>query len=538
MVLFLPLYAAWSPGRRGETRGAGVGTFTDLGTLARWAEETAGALTGTLPLFPAFLDKPFDPSPYAPVTRLFWGEQWIDPAAAPEYRSPQARHVLASRELRASDRRARLSSLVSYRAVWKAKRLLLGAMSDAAYQDPARRRALERFERSDPIVTEYAEFRAAMDLAATTLNHAPAASRTPTPVAYDDADRRLYVYAQMLAEEQMALAAGTGDKRRLYLDLPVGVHTAGFDTWRYPELFLRGVSAGAPPDALHERGQVWSFPPMHPWAGRRDGWSYLRRVLRRMFSAARIVRIDHVMGLHRMYCVPPGFAPDEGAYLRYPAEELYSMVRSEAARADGMVVGEDLGTVPGEVREAMRRAGFLGMHVQQFEFDGSGQGPVIRGPGSHQLACLNTHDTPTFAGFWTGNDIRLRARLGRLAARGAQRELAGRGKLVARLSEELSRDRRRRSRSSLAAAQACRSLSMLHAESDAPIQLVNLEDLWGEPRPQNVPGTIAEYPNWRRRARRSLPQITHDRRISGGLRELAELRNQRLLRSSHRQGGR
>ncbi len=537
-MVFLPLYAAWSPGRRGERRASGIGTFIDLGALARWAKSTAGALTGTLPLFPAFLNQPFDPSPYAPVTRLFWGEHWIDPTPAPEYRSPQARRVLASREHRDWDRRARAGTLVDYRAVWKAKRLLLVAMSDAACQDPARRRLVDRFENSDPLVGEYAEFRAAMDWVATASGRAGRGGAHVVPAADHEVDRRFYIYAQMLGEEQMARAAGADDKRRLSLDLPVGVHAEGFDTWRYPELFLRGVSAGAPPDALHERGQIWGFPPMHPWAGRCNGWSYLRRVLRRMFSAARVVRIDHVMGLHRMYCVPPGFAPDEGAYLRYPAKELYAVVRSEAARAGGVVVGEDLGTVPSEVREAMRRAGFLGMHVQQFELDGSGKCPAIRGPGPHQLACLNTHDTPTFAGFWHGEDIRLRARLGRLPARAAQRELAGRQKLVRRVSGELPRDRTRRSRSGLPAAAACRSLLRLQAESDAPIQLVNLEDLWCERRPQNVPGTSVEYPNWRRRARRSLPAITRDRGISGVLRELRELRVARPGRPRQRESAR
>jgi 4-alpha-glucanotransferase len=287
-----------------------------------------------------------------------------------------------------------------------------------------------------------------------------------------------------------------------------------------PDLFLHGVSAGAPPDALNAHGQVWGFPPLHPTAGRADGYEHLRAVLRRILSVAGVVRIDHVMGLYRMFCVPAGHRGTEGVYLRYPEEELFAVVMIEAARAGAAVVGEDLGTVPRRVRALMRRFGLLGMHVQQFAFRG-GRDPIAA-PPSGPLASLNTHDTPTFASFWNGDDIRLRRRLGHLGATEARHERAARRETRRRVAAALRRSRLPAG----SASDAALSLMRRQARSAARLTLVNLEDLWGERRPQNVPGTSGEYPNWRRRAARSLRQIMADRRIWRAVRRLARDRRE------------
>jgi len=343
-----------------------------------------------------------------------------------------------------------------------------------------------------------------------------------TRSAYREADADFYIYCQALANTQMSALAERDGVKPLYLDLPIGVHPDGYDVWRAPHLFLRGVSAGAPPDALYAGGQVWGFPPMHPTAARADGYAYLRSVLRKMFSVAGVLRIDHIMGLLRMYCVPPGFDGTQGAYLHYPAAELFAIVLIEASRAGATVVGEDLGTVPPEIRDRMSLHGLMGMHVQQFAL--APQRRAIQLPSTRStfsLASLNTHDTPTFGGFWAGDDITLRSELGLIDSSAERAERTERTRLRAAVRADLAR-RRLPMRSQR---QVERSLTLLQARSSSAISLINLEDCWGERRPQNVPGTDTEYPNWRRRSRVPLANLINDKSLAGWIRTLARERH-------------
>ncbi len=501
-AVFLPLYSA-SPGGP-----FGIGTYTDLRDLCARAGEFGGALVGTLPLFPAFLHKPFDPSPYAPVTRLMWSELFIDPAIAPEW-------PLLTRRVRAA--RPDVSEYVDYRRSWRAARRALSAMAGAARRSP--RRWAEVLSTCSAETVRYARFRAVVDDSGRTWDRWPASWMTLERAPQRQTDIDMYLYAQSLAGAQMhALGRSRAGASPLYLDLPVGVHGGGFDTFCRPDLFLRGFSAGAPPDDLNAHGQVWGFPPLHPFAGRADGYRYLRRVLRGMLGVAGALRIDHVMGLYRMYCVPAGAQGAAGAYVRYPEDELFAVVMIEAARAGAVVVGEDLGTVPPPVRAIMRRRGILGMHVQQFAF-GAGDRPV-RLPAARAMACLNTHDTPTFAGFWRADDVALRRALGHTDGAPAAEERRGRAKLRRAIASDL----RRRGLPAGSAPAAAMSLMRLHARSPSPLVAVNLEDLWGERRPQNVPGTSTEHPNWRRRSALPLQAIIRSRKVAAALKVIARER--------------
>lgn len=496
LALFLPLCAA-TPG------GAfGIGSYTDLRTLCDWARQFGEALIGTLPLFPAFLDKPFDPSPYAPITRLMWNELFVDPTRAPEWRERSARSTRKRAMIRSS------GDSVDYRKCWSLARRTLSDMAQAARRSPSRWSEVLASCSAD--VVEYARFRAIVDASGKTWDRWPSAWRRLERTPANPRDIDMYLYAQSLAMEQVrAIGRSRGARSSpLYLDVPVGVHGGGFDTYSNPELFMQGFSAGAPPDDLNAHGQVWGFPPIHPTAGRENGYLHLRSVLRRMFAVAGVLRIDHVMGLYRMYCVPKGFDGAAGAYMRYPEEELFAIVMIEAARAGAVVVGEDLGTVPQEVRAIMARRGILGMHVQQFSSDASAR--PIRLPSSSTLACLNTHDTPTFAGFWHGDDIALRQSLGHMTDQAAASERRGR----TRLTRAITADIQQRGLPAAGPVAIGTSLMRLQATSRAPMIVVNLEDLWGERRPQNVPGTSTEYPNWRRRSRKSIQKIVRSRDIA------------------------
>ncbi|MBX3358920.1 MAG: 4-alpha-glucanotransferase [Phycisphaeraceae bacterium] len=506
LAVFLPLHAV-SPGGP-----FGIGTYSDLKTLCDWAEASAGALVGTLPLFPSFMGEPFDPSPYAPVSRLMWNELFVDPSRAPEW-TPLAKRGRPTRRDASRGTPRRQGLAVDYRRSWSDARRTLSAMASIARQLP--QRWTEVVSNSSAEAVRYAQFRALVDSTRKDWRAWPASWRSGRlpDAKINPRDVDLYVYAQYLAAEQIAaLKQGTSSRSPLYLDLPIGVHAGGFDTLTRPDLFLHGFSAGAPPDALNADGQVWGFPPMHPLAGRADGYSHLRRILRRMLSIAGVIRIDHVMGLYRMFCVPIGHAGTDGAYIRYPEDELFAVVMIEAARAGAIVVGEDLGTVPPPVRRLMKRRGLLGMYVQQFAFDAK-PGRTIAPASRHALASLNTHDTPTFAGFWNADDVTLRHALGHLDGAGAARERAARSDIRRMVAGDLRRCRMPAS----TARDAAMSLMRLQARGPALLSLINLEDLWGERLPQNVPGTSSEYPNWRRLAARSLPTIVRSRAIAAQL---------------------
>ena len=209
----------------------------------------------------------------------------------------------------------------------------------------------------------------------------------------------------MIQQQVAALA----DKMRsgglgLYLDLPLGVHRLGYDTWCYPDLFVSGASGGAPPDAVFTKGQDWGFPPLHPDHLRASGYQYFIAGLRSHLQRAGILRIDHVMGLHRLFWIPAGMSASSGVYVRYPADELYAVLCLESHRSRSLIVGENLGTVPARVNAAMRRHGVRGTYVVQYELQPRSDRPLA--PVHRQtVASVNTHDMPPLAAFWKGSEL-------------------------------------------------------------------------------------------------------------------------------------
>lgn len=496
--LFLPLYAL----RWGGDRGAG--DLSGLGRLVRWASKQEAGVVGTLPLFPTFLDKPFDPSPYAPVSRLLWGEFWVDPAAAPEFAACQrARDLRESfgfiREMAALER----AEWVDYRRLMVLKRQVMELLADEVFERlPARRRLLEGFLREHPHVEPYARFRAGADRKAL----------------------RFYLYAQWLAHQQVGRLAREARRAgvRFCLDLPLGVHPSGYDVHSQGGLFARGVSCGAPPDSFFSRGQDWGFPPQHPERMREQGYRYWIEVLRHSMRAAGILRIDHVLGLHRLFWVPRGLPAREGVYVRYPSEEMYGILALESRRGRCAVVGEDLGTVPPAVRPAMARHGVHRTFVLQYELRPDPRRPVAPIPAS-SVAGVNTHDMSPFAAFLSGEDIARQERLRLIGRRLAADERKRRLQLQTALVEFLSGGRRF-VMGLPPAALVLQTLLKILARSPAQTVLVNLEDLWGETRPQNMPGTRREYPNWRRRAVHTLEGMGRVPHLLATLEEIRRLR--------------
>ncbi len=247
------------------------------------------------------------------------------------------------------------------------------------------------------------------------------------PGDYDEASRRYHLYVQFLAQEQLRALAETAGKTGpgLYLDFPLGVNSDSYDVWRERSVFALGVSGGAPPDNFFNKGQAWGFPPIHPENQRAQGYRYLRACLALHMQLAGMLRIDHMMGLHRLYWVPRELGPKDGVYVRYQSEELYAVYSLESNRHQTILVGEDLGTVPPQVRPAMARHAVRRLYVGQFEMQPDPQ-LAFKLPAPGAVASMNTHDTPTFSGFWTSLDIDDRQAMGLLDDDGVQHEKARR----------------------------------------------------------------------------------------------------------------
>ena len=452
-----PLGRVWGPSVQlyalRSARNWGVGDFGDLAALIEWAAARGAALVGVNPLHALFAHNPAHCSPYSPSTRLFWNALYLDVEALPEFSaSPAARALAASAPFRARLARLRAAPLVDYSGVAAAKAEVL-RLAYAHFRD-------RHLVPGTPLADEFERFRSD-DL----RHHATWEAR-----AAGQADAGYYEYLQWRVDTQIAhcaeRAAALGMPIGLYLDIAVSVDRAGSEVAAHPELFARRASLGAPPDAFNPRGQDWGLPPPRPDRMRAGGYALFRRTLAANMRHAGAIRIDHVMQLARLYWVPAGFAATEGAYVQYPLEELMAVLAEESRRHRCMVIGEDLGTVPPQVREAMARAGIPGMRLLRFERRADGVFVAPQDYPREALAALGTHDMPTLAG-WLGDPAFAADRAALAAALGAPPD-----------AENVH---------AYLAATPCR------------IMLLQPEDALGVAEAWNVPGTTDEHPNWRRK---------------------------------------
>ncbi|MET9743506.1 4-alpha-glucanotransferase, partial [Streptomyces sp. NPDC006422] len=296
---------------------------------------------------------------------------------------------------------------------------------------------------------------------------------------------------QLAAAQRAAREAGM--PIGLVHDLAVGVHPGGADAWAQRDVFAQGISVGAPPDAFNARGQDWGLPPWRPDRLAETGYAAFRDLLRGVMRHAGAVRIDHVMGLFRLWWIPEGEPPTEGTYVHYDAEAMLAVLLLEATRSGTYVIGEDLGTVEPGVRETLHARGVLGTSVLWFERDWEGGGRPIPADAwrTDCVATATTHDLPSTAARLTGDDVRLRERLGLSTASGAE--------AAAEVAEWLALF----TREGLLAGgthdeeEAVRAVHRFLWRTPARMTGVWLPDLVGDRRPQNLPGTWTEYPNWR-----------------------------------------
>ncbi len=530
--LFCPTYSIRSE------RNQGIGDLTDLRNLATWGAQHGADLISTLPLLSGFLQgEVFNPGPYAPVSRLFWNELLLDPERAPGFEScAEAQKLLTSEAYRKQAAALRRAKLIDYRAVAAHKRELLALLSEHFFASGAdKSAAYKAFLKQTPEVTRYARFRATGESQDKPWQDWPKRMRNGTLRAgdYRPEDERYHLYAQFAMHEQLASFSAEMAERggKLYLDLPVGTHASGYDIWTNQDLFITGATVGAPPDPSFEAGQNWGFPPMHPDVARQTGYRHFIDALRNHLAHAHFLRLDHVMCFYRLFMIPEGMSGTEGVYVGYEHDELFAILCIESHRAKCRLIGENLGTVPEAIEIAMEKHRVGMLYIGQFSVrtqtakSGKSKGKTtasLAPIAANRAASLNTHDLPPFALDLMGGDVV---------------QYLGKGNATPKTLDSMPdswTDRARALADHLVAKGYCAknpsapqlgaAFNRYIAESDAELALVNIEDFWGETRPQNIPGTSTEYPNWRCKLAKTMKDITSDPGIGETLNDLAERR--------------
>jgi 4-alpha-glucanotransferase len=520
----------------------GIGDFADLAQLAQAIAGLGAALIGINPVHALFPALPERISPYSPSSRRFLNVLMISIEQA--LRQDWARDLApALAACRAELLGLQAAPLVDYPAVAALKLRALERLYEAFARrgpDSAAAAALRAFEaRSGPGLARHALFEALLehfvgpDRARASWRSWPAGFRRPDSAAATAFAREhqgrigFFKFLQWLADEQLgaaqARARAAGMPIGLYLDLAVGVDPDGADAWAEQGVVAGGVRIGAPPDDFSPKGQDWGLAPLAPHALRARAYAPFIQLLRQNMRHAGALRIDHVLGLRRSYWLPPE-RDLEGAYVHYPLADLLGLIALESRRHGCIVVGEDLGTVPEGFRAPLADAGLLGCRVLYFEQD---EGSRFRPAPSYPEACLasvSTHDLPTLKGFWVGRDIDWRERLGLFADPDQPaRERAERARLRQRLllllaaegllAPELDPDRP----PAELPWSVVLALHRLLARSPAQIVALQLEDALGAVEQANLPGTMDEHPNWRRRLEVALEDLA----AAPGVRALA-----------------
>ncbi|MGB8314649.1 MAG: 4-alpha-glucanotransferase, partial [Aestuariivirga sp.] len=451
----------------------GIGDFETLARFCETSSRLGGSLAGINPLHQMFPDDRSRVSPYQPSDRRFIDPIYIDVNGAREKFGSPARskgHDFALSRLREA-------SYVDYDAVWRIK-------------DEALFSLFEQFGSSK-------EFESFIACGGSALrDHARFEARK------DPRRHRYSQWLQWLADEQLAAAALRAEKAGLelgiYADLALGCAYEGGEVWARPELFATGVSIGAPPDPFSKDGQVWNLPPFNPLELARLEYEPFAEILRANMRHAKVLRIDHVLGLARQFWVPRGATGMDGAYVKMPLDKLLAVTAAESVRAKCAVIGEDLGTVPDGLRETLAAARILSYRVLWFEQDERRFQPPQSYP-AQAVACLSSHDLAPFKGW--------RARASSLEISKLENAIAEAGVNSGDL---------------LADAHA------FVAKAPCAIMLIQADDLSQETEPLNVPGTDKEKPNWRRRLSvtvEALPELEETRAVMAAIRSTGRDKN-------------
>jgi 4-alpha-glucanotransferase len=485
-----------------SARNWGMGDFTDLEGLIGLAAHLGADGLGLNPLHALFDDRPGDCSPYSPNSRLFLNALYIDVEKLPEFQPAAFGNDDALARLRASD-------IVDYVAVAELKWRALRSAFERFSKHPraGRRQDFDQFraERGS-LLSRFACFEVLRQKLAGPWWEWPAPWRQPDDAKCaelregpDKAEIEFVEFVQWTADRQLAackdLADGLGMKVGLYLDVAVGVQAGGFDAWNEQRAISRYLSVGAPPDALNTAGQNWGLAGFNAAGLEIQSFEPFRDMLWASMRHAGAIRLDHVLGLKRLYLVPHGFGAAEGVYVQMPFEALLATTAQESVAHRCVVIGEDLGTVPEGFREQMADWGIWSYLVMMFERDDHGAFRGIDHYAASALVTFNTHDLSTYAGWRSFSDLKLKRSLG--IDPGESDE--ARWQALTKLTDVL--------RHNGIDTQDLYAVVHFLARTKSRLLTVSLEDLLGLIDQPNIPGTVDEHPNWRRRLPLAIDEI-------------------------------
>lgn len=476
-----------------SARNWGIGDFTDLEALIELAAGLGADGVGLNPLHALFDDRPGDCSPYSPNSRLFLNPLYVDVEKLPGFqRAFESKGAVA--ELRASD-------TVAYAAVAELKWRALRFAFDTFKANPKgeRKQDFEKFraERA-PLLSRFACFEVLRHTFGKPWWEWPEQWRRPDEAACaslrqgaDAAEIEFVEFVQWAADRQLLacreLAASLGMKVGLYLDVAVGVQCDGFDAWNEQAAISRHLSVGAPPDPLNTAGQNWGLAGFNAAGLELQSFEPFREMLRASMRHAGAIRLDHVLGLKRLYLVPHGFAADKGVYVQMPFEALLAATAQESVRHRCVVIGEDLGTVPEGFREQMAGWGIWSYQVMMFERDDAGSFRGVDHYAANALVTFNTHDLSTYAGWRSFSDLKLKRSIGIDPGESDD----ARWHALTMLSDVL--------RHHAIDDHDLYAVAGFLARTKSRLLAISLEDLLGVVEQPNIPGTVNEHPNWRQR---------------------------------------
>jgi (1->4)-alpha-D-glucan 1-alpha-D-glucosylmutase len=528
-----------------SARNAGIGNFSELRVCAEIWGARGASIVGTNPLHAISLRDPGHASPYSPSSRLFLSPLYIDVEAVPDFSELAAADPQLPARWREQCARLREAPEVEYAEVARAKREMFERLYEhfrsrhLAGASP-RARAFSQFrDARGQALRRHAMHEALAEHHAGPWRDWPPEHRDPASPAVrrfcDEHIERvgLHEYLQWVAHTQLGTAQARcrelGMPVGLYADLAISIAPDGSEAWANQKLYALGVHVGAPPDDYSPHGQDWGLPPLAPQRLRDAGYAPLIATLRANMANAGALRIDHVMGLARLWWVPAGMKAAEGAYVRYPLDDLMGIVALESHRNHCLVIGEDLGTVSDELRAKLAEAHILSYRLLLFQRDGR----RFKAPAEYPrnaLVAWSTHDLPTFAGWWHGEDLRTRHELhlldeGQLHAHGEERR-DSRAALVEALAREGLAD---------AAAPIdgppteaiCEAVQSFLARTPSSVMVVQMEDVLGVIEQANLPGTLDQHPNWRRKLALPIEAWSRDARFRRVAKSLASLRGGR-----------
>ncbi|MGB9715031.1 MAG: 4-alpha-glucanotransferase [Thermodesulfovibrionales bacterium] len=526
-----------------SSRNWGIGDFNDLKEIVKWTADLKGGFVGINPLHAIQNTRPFGISPYFPVSRLYKNFIYLDIEKIPEvFESDEAQAIIKSEPFKKEVERLRKRRLIDYEKIATLKKEILHHAFNLFYekhylQDTQRAKDFKKY------LSEEGSSLESFSLFMTLWEHMMKAYHAYTWQQWFEYYRNpnsntvqefkklhekqilFNSYIQWLIDEQIkeinVLTKELGMVIGLYNDLAVGSVSGGSDTWNNQDI-VGQADVGAPPDDFNPEGQNWGFPPLIPEKLKETRYEFFIQSIRKNMKYSGALRIDHAPGLFRLYWIPYGMSPKEGAYIKYPSEDLLRIIALESIRNKTVVIAEDLGTVAENVKESLKK--FHMLSYKLFYFERNYPDPSFLPPERYPemaLCAVTTHDLPTLYGYWKYQDIKVRKKLGIYKEEGMFKKQVEERKRDKKLiisalksqgiiPEKFLFQQKKRNQMT---PELCLAVYKYLAMTPCKLLLVSFDDILGTLNQQNMPGTIDSYPNWIQKIEISIEEIIKDKRF-------------------------